>query len=120
MAELLRGDQAVRIALAELSALRASGVLPDEFEGAAIASEGTVVHDLNGYPLYRRIPLARGGNQFAYADIAVNPAIATTFLRASRGPWSTTGLVATAKETRKRRRAAPRYTRWRLVAYSYP
>jgi len=120
MAELLRGDQAVRIALAELSALRASGVLPDEFEGAAIVSEGTVVHDLNGSPLYRRIPLARGGKQFAYADIAVNPAMGTTFLSASRGPWSTTSVVATAKEALRRRRAAPRYTRWRLVAYSYP
>ena len=48
MAELLSGDQAVRIALAVLSALRASGVLPVEFEGAVIASEGTVVYDLNG------------------------------------------------------------------------
>jgi hypothetical protein len=120
MAELLTGDQAVRIALAELSALRASGVLPDEFEGAAITSEGTLVHDLNGSPLYRRIPLVRGSQQFAYADIAVNPAMGTTFLSASLGQWSTTSVVRAAKEALERRRSAPRYTRWRLVAYSYP
>ena len=120
MAELLSGDQAVRIALAELSALRASGVLPVEFEGAVIASEGTVVYDLNGSPLYRRIPLAHGAKQFAYTDIAVNPAMGTTFLSASRGPWSTTSVVAMAKEALKRRRGAPQYTRWRFVAYSYP
>jgi hypothetical protein len=120
MAELLSGDQAVRIALAELNALRASGVLPDEFEGAAIASEGTLVHDLNGSPLYRRIPLSRANQQFAYADIAVHPAMGATFLSASLGQWSTAKVVRAAKEALGRRKGGPRYTRWRLVAYSYP
>jgi hypothetical protein len=64
MAQRLSGDQAVRMALPELSALRASGVLPDEFE-TTIASEGTVVYDLNGSRLYRTSSLARAGKQFA-------------------------------------------------------
>jgi hypothetical protein len=89
MAQLLSGEQAVRIAVAELSALRASGVLPDEFEGAALASEGTLVHDISGVPLFRRIPLSRGTQQFAYVDVGVNPVMGATFLSASRGPWST-------------------------------
>lgn len=120
MAQLLSGEQAVRIAVAELSALRASGVLPDEFEGATLASEGTLVHDVSGVPLFRRIPLSRGTQQFAYVDVGVNPVMGATFLSASRGPWSTARLVRDAKEALGRRKSAPTFTRWRLVAYSYP
>jgi hypothetical protein len=120
MAQQLSGDQAVRIASVELSALRASDVLPDEFEGATLASEGTVVHDLSGAPLFRRIPIAQGKQQFAYVDVGVNPVMGTTFLSASRGPWSTTESVRNAKEALGRRKSAPSFTRWRLVAYSYP
>src|SRR2546430_11600007 len=120
MAELLSGDQAVRLAWVQLGALRAARVLPDDFEGAVLTSDGDVVHDLDGSPLFRRMPLYRGSQQFAYVDVAINPAIGTPFLSASRGSWSTVRLVRAAKQALGRRKAAPRYTRWRLVAYSYP
>src|ERR1700730_2431647 len=120
MAQLLNGDQAVRMGSVELSALRASGVLPNEFEGATLASEGTVVHDVSGAPLFRRIAIAQGHKQFAYVDVAVNPVMGATFLSASLGPWSTTQSVGEAKKALRRRKSAPSFTRWRLVAYSYP
>ena len=120
MAEMLDGDQAVRIAIAEGSALRATGVLPAEFEGAAIASEGTVVHDLNGTPLHRRLPLTQRGRPFAYMDIAVNPVMGAPFLRVSLGSWSAAAVVRAARQALRKRRPAARPTSWRLVAYSYP
>jgi plastocyanin len=35
--------------------MRASGVLPEEFEGATMASEGTLVHDISGAALNGRL-----------------------------------------------------------------
>jgi hypothetical protein len=66
-------DHIQRIAGFELNALRAAEVLGEQYEQVRVRSAGTRIHDLNGTPLYHRLPLARGEN-VGYVDVAVHEA----------------------------------------------
>jgi len=119
MAELLGKRQTQELAFLELSALRLADVLPQSFERARIARAGTVIFDLTGVPLFRRLPLAKGRGKVGYADIAVNPVMGEALLGV------TSGVNWNQAELREAAQAAARRHRWRFdtirfVAYSFP
>lgn len=117
---VLSPEKAVELGAIQLSALRTAGIIPREFEGAALTSVGTVVYDLTGEALFRRIPIRRGSRQIGYVDVAVQPALGETFLATTMGPWSTRSLIAEARQALKKKRPRARYSAVRLVAFSYP
>jgi hypothetical protein len=106
----------------ELNALRAADALPEDvFENARVAATGTVVHDVNGEPLFHRIPLTRGKQQVAFADIAVNEALGHPLLAVSHGvDWDEKAILAKAAVAARKARRGLTYDKARFVAYSFP
>jgi hypothetical protein len=90
----------------ELNALRVAGTLGDEFERVRVPDRGTTIFDINGRPLFVRLPLGRGKEAFAYADVAVEPSLGAVLLAVSMGfPWNEAELLAgAARAARKGRR----------------
>jgi len=120
MSALLSAEKVKEIAALEVNALLCVGALAaDRFEKARITSAGTEVYDINGELLFRRVPVRRGGEVAAFADIAANPAIAGPLLSVSSGlDWNERALLAEAEDAARRRRL--KWERSRFVAYSYP
>src|SRR4249919_1070356 len=115
-------DQVKRIASLELNALQFSGVMPEALEGTTVASVGTPIFDLNGTPLYRRIPLARGRQRIGYADVGVREeAWAEPLLAVSIGiDWNEKAILEEATAAARKGRRSLKFDRTRFVAYSYP
>ena len=110
-----------RLAGLELNALRLAGTLGDEFEKVRVPERGTTIFDLNGKPLFVRLPLSRGKEGLAYADIAVEPSLGAVLLAVSMGfHWKEAELLAEAGRAARKRRHSLKYDTVRFVAYSYP
>jgi hypothetical protein len=111
-----------RLAGLELNALRAADALrEDVFENARITSTGTVIHDVNGEPLFHRIPLTRGKRQLAFADIAVNEALGHPLLAISHGiDWDEKAILKKAAVAARKARRGFSYDKARFVTYSFP
>lgn len=114
-------DQEVRrIAGLELNALNLSGALPS-LDGVRLRTAGTVVHDLNGEPLFRRMALSRSAGSVGYADVAIDAALGGPLLATSVGEgWNEPAVRAEAKAAAERLGRQLRYDSMRFVAYSYP
>lgn len=104
-------------AWAELNLLNLSRVV--RLEGARLASAGTVVHDLNGEPLFLRTPI-EGGDDEGYADIAIDPRVGAPLLSVSQAEWDANALYREAAETLRSRRRAVSFDDARFVAFSFP
>ena len=116
-----QANTAQRIAGLELNALRLAGTLGDEFEKVRVPASGTPVYDLNGQPLFNRLPLARGKTALAFADVAIDPVMGEPLLAVSSGfAWDEKALLADAERSAKKGRRGLTYDRTRFVAYSYP
>src|SRR5258707_11575655 len=111
-----------RLAGLELNALRAADALrEDVFENARDTSTGTVIHDVNGEPLFHRIPLTRGKQQVGFADIAVNEALGHPLLAVSHGvDWDEKAILEKAAVAARKARRGLTYDKARFVAYSFP
>jgi Peptidase_C39 like family len=111
-----------RLAGLELNALRAADTLrEDVFENARVTSTGTVIHDVNGEPLFHRIPLTRGKQRVAFADIAVNEALGHPLLAVSQGvDWDEKAILEKAAVAARKARRGLTYDKARFVAYSFP
>lgn len=114
-------DQEVRrLAGLELNALNFSGAVPG-IDGVRLRTAGTVVHDVNGEPLFERVPLSRSTGSVGYADVAIDESLGGPLLATSVGEgWSERAIRAEAKDAAERLGRVPRYDKIRFVAYSYP
>jgi hypothetical protein len=93
----LNDKQLARIAGFELNALNLSRVLPLSLEGARIEDAGTIIHDLDGEPLFRRIPLERQRLIVGHADVAVRDVFAEPLLAIHiDSRWSESSLLRRA------------------------
>ncbi len=114
-------EQIQRIAGLELSALRAAGVLGEEFEGVKVPSLGTPIHDINGALLFYRLPLSRGRTTAGYANIAANEALGEPLLAVSMGAeWKEKALLTAATSAARKAQRGLKFDAARFVAYSYP
>jgi hypothetical protein len=104
-------------AWAELNLLNLTA-LPG-LEGSRLARRGTIVHDLNGEPLFLRARL-EGGEVEAYADTAIDPRLGSPLLAVSHAYWDPDALLDEGTEALRSRRRAPSFDEARFVAYSYP
>jgi hypothetical protein len=111
-----------RLAGLELNALRAADTLPAEvFENARVAATGTVIHDLNGEPLFHRVPLTRGKQRVAFADIAATEQLGHPLLAVSHGvDWDAQSIMAQAVAAARKKHRGLKYDKARFVAYSFP
>jgi Peptidase_C39 like family len=105
-------------AWAELNLLNLVRVLPG-LEGARLPRTGTVVHDLNGEPLFLRAALD-GGAAEAFADTAIDPRLGAPLLAVSHAEWDPGALLDEGAEALRSRRRAISYDEARFVTYSYP
>jgi hypothetical protein len=114
-------DEVQRLAGLELNALRAARVLGDEFEGVRVPRAGTVIYDVNGAPLFCRLPLKGGRTTSAYADIALNEALGEPLLAVATGrTWDEAALREAGAEVARKGRRGLKYDSVRFVAYSFP
>ena len=122
MTTTLKARDVRKYAGVELNALAASGVIPRAvYEKSRVSSTGTPVYDLNGELLFRRIPLKRGRNQVAYADVAANPALKAVLLGVSYGAeWDARDAIAQAVKAARKHVRRMQYDKARFVAFSYP
>jgi hypothetical protein len=110
-----------RTAGLELNALRLAGVLGEEYEKVRVPASGTPIFDITGVLLYHRLPLTRGRDAVASADIAVEPIMGEPLLAVSMGlPWNEKELLAQATSAARKGRRGLKFDRTRFVAYSYP
>ena len=111
-----------RLAGFELNALLAADTLPaDVFENARVAEKGTVIHDVNGEPLFHRVPLTRGRERVAFADIAATEELGHPLLAVSRGvDWDEKGIMEQAIAAARKMQRNLQYDKARFVAYSFP
>lgn len=117
----LNDKQLMRIAGFELNALNLSKVLPVSLEGARIDDVGTIIHDLDGEPLFRRLPLVRQRVVIGHADVAVRDLFPEPLLAIHFGSgWSESSLLRRAIVALRRQNPELRFDETRFVAYSYP
>ena len=111
-----------RAAAFQLSTLHATDALPlARFEGARLGTRGTLIYDLNGEPLFQRIPLARGREIVAFADIAVHEAMGDALIAVSHGAeWDEKAILHDALAAARKKRRGLRCDEMRFVAYSFP
>lgn len=105
-------------AWAELNLLNAAGAIRG-LDGSRLAGAGTVIHDLNGEPLFLRTRI-QGGDGDAYADIAIEPSLGAPLVAISHAEWAPQALYEDAAETLRSRRRPLTYDEARFVAYSFP
>jgi hypothetical protein len=116
-----QGKNTQRIAGLELNALRVAGVLGEEYEKVRVPASGTPIFDITGVLLYYRLPLARGRDTVAGADIAVEPIMGEPLLGVSMGlAWNEKELLAEATRAGKKARRGLKFDAARFVAFSYP
>ena len=117
----LNEKQVVRIAGFELNALSLAKVLPEPLEGARIEEAGTLIHDIDGEPLFRRVPLERQRRSVGYADVAVSDIFAEPLLAIDFDTrWSESAMLRRATAALREHERDARFDETRLVAYSYP
>lgn len=117
----LNDRQLVRIAGFELNALNLSKALPVSLEGANIDDAGTLIHDIDGEPLFRRIPLERQRRIIGHADIAVRDLFPEPLLAIHLDSrWSESSLLRRAIAALHEQNPELRFDETRFVAYSYP
>jgi hypothetical protein len=111
-----------RAAAFQLNTLNATDALPAErFEGARLGARGTLIYDLNGEPLFQRVPLTKGREIVAFADIAVHEAMGDALIAVSHGvEWDERSIVKEAVAAARKKRKQVRYDEIRFVAYSFP
>ncbi|HEV3076909.1 MAG TPA: C39 family peptidase [Thermoanaerobaculia bacterium] len=109
-----------RPAIAELSLMLLTRTLPPSLEGARIEPQGTVIHDLNGKPLFRRLALT-GAGVSGYADVAIAPELGAPLVAVSHGQaWDEHGLLAEGKRVAANRFKVADAAQVQFVAYSFP
>ena len=114
-------DLVPRIAGLELNALRAAGVLEDDFEGVRIARRGTPVHDTSGPVLFYRIPLTRGRDSAGYVDLAVSEELGEPLVAVGIGAvWDARALLEEGRVAARKGRRGLKFDSVRFVAYSFP
>lgn len=117
----LNEKQLARVAGFELNALNLSKVLPVSLEGTRIEDAGTIIHDLDGEPLFRRIPLERQRIIVGHADVAVRDVFAEPLLAIHfDSRWSESSLLRRAIIALRQQNPDARFDETRFVAYSYP
>lgn len=117
----LSEKQAIRVAGLELNALNFSGVMPRKLEGARLDEQTSVVHDVDGTPLFHRVTLRRGRRRVGYADVAVNDVFGEPLLAvALDAVWNEGTTLRRARAALSKRRPQPKYDEARLVTYSFP
>ena len=110
-----------RVAGFELNALRAVGVLGDEFEKVRVPRSGTPIYDTNGTLLFYRLSLRRGQTHTGYADIGVNEALAEPLMAVGMGAiWDEAALVKKGVAMARKAHRGLKYNKVRFVAYSFP
>jgi hypothetical protein len=111
-----------RAAAFQLNALHATDALPVErFEGARLGARGTLIYDVNGDPLFQRIPLARGREIVAFADVAANEAMGDALIAVSHGvEWNEKSILKEAAAAARKKCRGLRFDKMRFVAYSFP
>jgi len=113
--------QIQRIAGLELNGLRAAEVLGEGFEGVSVPVRGTPIYDVNGEPLFHRLPLSRGRTRVGYVDIAVHEALGEPLLATSIGAaWNEQALVEQGRANAAKGRRGLSFDAVRFVAYSFP
>ncbi len=119
--DLIPFARVLELAALEVNALFRADVLPRELEGARIDRRGTLVHDVNGEPLFRRFALRRGARALGYADLAVNRALGGPLLAVSHGvEWNQKDVLGAAVKAARTHLDGRRYDETRVVAYSFP
>ena len=114
-------EQVQRLAGFELNALRAAEVAGKEFEKVRVPRTGTLVYDINGTPLFYRLPLSSDRTFSGYADIAVNEALGEPLLAVSTGQtWDEKAILKEAEDAARKGRQAIEFDSIRFVAYSFP
>lgn len=117
----LSEKQVFRIAGFELSALLFSKVFLESLEGARIEDTGTVIYDLDGTALFRRVPVELGRRMESYADIAVLDIFAEPLLAVDlNSGWNEAAMLRRASRALLRIDRGAKYDETRFVAYSYP
>jgi hypothetical protein len=114
-------DRHRRRVAVELNALHSTGALGDTLEGARIGA-ATLVYDLNGEPLFERLPLTYAGGA-GHADVALHPAMGTILMSVSPDvPWDENEVLERARTSANDGLAGglPADATERFVAYSYP
>lgn len=114
--------QIQRLASLEVNALVKAEMLPaNELVGALVDKKFTTIHDLNGEPLFYRVPLLLKKQPVAYADIAANPAMGAVVLAFHmKMVWQPEELVNSAEAAAKKMIPRFTYDQFRFVAFSYP
>jgi hypothetical protein len=106
----------------ELNALHWTGALEGVLEGARIGA-GTMVYDLNGTPLFERLPLTADGLE-GHADVALHPGMGTVLMAVRpETPWNEANLLEEARVAAKEvlgPDGLPPEATERFVAYSHP
>jgi hypothetical protein len=109
-----------RHAIAELSLLLLTRTLPPSLEGARIEPRGTVIHDLNGKPLFRRLALT-GAAGSGYADVAIAPELGAPLVAVAQGQvWDEHGLLGEGRRVAAKRFHVSDADEVHFVAYSFP
>jgi hypothetical protein len=105
-------------AWAELNLLNAAGALRG-LDGARLAEAGTVIHDLNGEPLFLRTSI-EGGDTDGYVDTAIDARVGAPLVAIAHAEWAPQAFYEEAAETLRSRRRPITYNEARFVAYSFP
>lgn len=114
-------EQFLRVAGFELNALHFAGALPRSLEGVRIDDPGTLIYDITGVPLYRRVPLERRDRALGHADVAVRDAFAEPLLSVGLDtPWNEASMVRRAQVALRKQNPRAEFDKVRFVAYSYP
>jgi hypothetical protein len=111
-----------RLAGLELSALLSAGNLPaDVFDNARIKSAGTEIYDVNGELIFYRVPINRGRERVAFADVAANESLGGPLLAISAGiDWNESDILEQATTAARKARRNIKFDKTRFVAYSFP
>jgi hypothetical protein len=117
----LSEKEAIRIAGFELNALNFAQAMPKSIDGTRIADADTLMHDITGKPLFRRLSLARRDRAVGYADVAVLDIFAEPLLAVVPDRrWSEAAILRAARAAFEKSKRGRKHDAVRFVAYSYP
>lgn len=122
MATVITKNMAPRLAGLHLHALLHAGVLPsDVFQSGRVSKVATTIYDINGDPLFYRVPIVQGSSAVGFADIAAFGGFGAILLAVSQGmAWDEKSLYESALVAAKKQKKPLRSDNYRFVAYSYP
>lgn len=106
----------------ELNALASLAVFPAaEIAGSTLGALGTTIYDINGEPLFYRVPLRKRVGSPGFVDLAADEALGESLLATSWGAaWNEGAIVEQAKAVMAKRHRGLAFDRVRFVAFSYP